>query len=94
MMTMLLETKDMMHKARSANISQHALIEGNVYIDEDAHVDAYAVIKGPAYIGRGVRIGNHALVRQSCVEEGSVIGYGSEIARSYIGPNCMIHHNF
>ncbi|MDP4011652.1 MAG: hypothetical protein Q8P72_05510, partial [Candidatus Roizmanbacteria bacterium] len=50
--------------------------------------------KGPAYIGRGVKIGNHALVRQSSIEEGSVVGFGSEVVRSYVGPGCMLHHNF
>ena len=28
------------------------------------------------------------------IEADSTIGFGSEIARSYIGPRCMLHHNF
>ena len=82
------------HIARTATISKHAVLEGNVYVDEDAHIDDYAIIKGPAYIGKGTRVGNHSLVRQSTVEAGATVGFGSEIARSYIGPNCMLHHNF
>ena len=94
MMQMILDTKDSNHRARTAYISPHAVLEGNVFVDEDAHIDAYAVIKGPAYIGKGTKIGNHVLIRQSSIEAGSIVGFGSEVARSYIGPNCMLHHNF
>ncbi|MDA1316883.1 MAG: sugar phosphate nucleotidyltransferase [bacterium] len=82
------------HVGRSAQISENAIIEGEVYIDEGARIDDYAVIKGPAYIGVDVHIGNHSLVRQSTVEKGATVGFGTEVARSYIGPNCALHHNF
>jgi len=78
----------------SADISPLAVIEGKVYIDANARIDAYAVIKGPAYIGRNTVIGNHSLVRQSMIEEGAVVGFGTEVARSYIGPDCQLHHAF
>jgi NDP-sugar pyrophosphorylase family protein len=78
----------------SAHISPLAVIEGKVYIDANARIDAYAVIKGPAYIGRNTVIGNHSLVRQSMVEEGAVVGFGTEVARSYVGPDCQLHHTF
>jgi NDP-sugar pyrophosphorylase family protein len=41
-----------------------------------------------------VIVGNHTLIRDSIIEADSVIGFGSEVARSYIGPKCMLHHNF
>ena len=94
MMQAILELRSKNHVARSAHVSPHAVIEGTVYIDEGAHIDAFAVIKGPAYIGRNAKVGNHALVRQSSIEEGAIVGFGSEVARSYIGPNCMLHQNF
>jgi bifunctional UDP-N-acetylglucosamine pyrophosphorylase/glucosamine-1-phosphate N-acetyltransferase len=78
----------------SAKISENAVLERKIYVDEGAKIEAGAVIKGPAYIGKNVIIGNHVLVRQSDIEENSIIGAGSEIARSYIGPNCSLHHNF
>jgi bifunctional UDP-N-acetylglucosamine pyrophosphorylase/glucosamine-1-phosphate N-acetyltransferase len=28
------------------------------------------------------------------VEEGSTVGFGSEVARSYVGPGCNLHHTF
>lgn len=78
----------------SATISKTAVIEGNVYIDEGVKILDYAVVKGPCYIGRNAVIGTHALVRSSSIEELAVVGSGSEVARSYIGPSCMLHHNF
>lgn len=78
----------------SAKVSEKAIIEGDVYIDENAIVEAGAIVKGKTYIGRNARIGNNSLVRSSFIESGSTIGFGSEIARSYVGPNCQIHHGF
>lgn len=78
----------------TSRISPHAIVEGAVYVDEGARIEAGAVIKGPSYIGKRVIIGNNALIRQSMVEEGSTVGFGSEIARSYVGPDCQIHHSF
>lgn len=78
----------------TATISQHAHLEGKVYIDEGVVIEAGAVVKGPAYIGKHVMVGNNSLVRQSMIEEKAVIGFSSEVARSYVGPRCMLHHNF
>lgn len=78
----------------SAKISDKATIEGLVYIDDEVVIETGAVVKGPAYIGKKSIIGNNTLVRQSILESGVVAGFTSEIARSYIGPRCMLHHNF
>ncbi|OGK35605.1 hypothetical protein A3A93_02260 [Candidatus Roizmanbacteria bacterium RIFCSPLOWO2_01_FULL_38_12] len=94
MMELFLKNRLKKHHATTARISPQAVIEGDVYIDEYAHIDAYAVIKGPCYIGKSVKIGNHSLVRQSMIESDSVVGFGSEVARSYVGPRCELHHNF
>lgn len=80
--------------ASSAQISAEAKIIGDVQIDENAKINAFAVVKGPAYIGRNVVIGEHTLVRSSIIEENSTVGFGSEIARSYVGPKCNIHHAY
>lgn len=76
---------------KTASVAETAIVDGKVMIDAGAKVLDYAIIKGPAYIGRNVVIGNGALVRESCVEEGSQVGYGSEIARSYLGPMTKGH---
>lgn len=78
----------------TAQISPQASLEGPVYIDEGVKIEAGAVVKGPTYLGKNVVVGNHTLIRQSIIEAGSVIGFGSEVARSYVGPDCMLHHNF
>lgn len=77
-----------------ATISPSAIVEDGVYIDDGAKIEAGAVVKGKTYIGRGVIVGNNALVRSSFIEERSTVGYGSEVARSYVGPRCQIHHSF
>jgi NDP-sugar pyrophosphorylase family protein len=78
----------------SAQISPQATIQGRVFIDQGAKIEAGAIIKGPVYIGPGVVVGNQTLVRQSMIEANSIIGFGTEVARSYVGPKCMLHHNF
>lgn len=79
---------------KSAKIDRSAKIVGPVQIEAGVKIEAGAVIKGPVYIGDNAIIGNHCLVRDSIIEAGCVIGFGSEVARSYIGPNCSLHHNF
>jgi len=98
--TVLAMMEDMFaHHARSfvhesAKVSPQATISGLVYIDEGAQIFEGAVIKGPCYIGKKVIIGNHTLIRHSMIEAEAVIGFGSEIGRSYIGPRCKLHHNY
>lgn len=94
MTEVFLKHKLISHQNKTATISSQAVIEGDVLIEQGARIDAGAVIVGPSYIGRNVRIGSHTLIRQSTIEEGAVIGFGSEVARSYVGPKCMLHHNF
>lgn len=91
---LFLKHKIKKHRSPSAYVSPNAVIEGDVFIDDHAHIDSFAVIKGPAYIGKYAKVGNHALVRQSIIENEAVVGFGSEVARSYVGPKCMLHHNF
>ncbi len=79
---------------RTAKIDRSVKIEGLVQIEAGAKILAGAVIKGPAYIGASTIIGNHCLVRDSIIESDCIIGFGSEIARSYVGPDCSLHHNF
>lgn len=77
--------------AKTATIAKSAIIEGGVMIDEGAKIYDHAVIKGPCYVGRNAVVGNCALVRESCLEENVTVGYGSEIARSYLGPGTKGH---
>lgn len=78
----------------SAKIATNATIEGDVQIGKNVRIFENAVIKGPVYIGDNSVIGNGALVRESCIESDCEIGYNSEIARSYIGPNTKCHTTY
>lgn len=64
-----------------------------VVLEKGARIFEGAVVKN-SYLGKNVIVGNNALVRDSIIEEGSVIGYSTEIARSYIGPHCWFHANY
>lgn len=77
-----------------AQIHPTAVIEGPVQIETGVKIMPYAVIKGPVYLGKQVIVGDHALVRNSLIEANSVIGYKSEIVRSYVGPNNNFHANY
>lgn len=77
-----------------AKVSEKAIIEGNVVIEEGAKVFEGAVIKGPSYIGKNVIVGNNSMVRESILEEGCVAGFNSDITRSYIGLNSWFHTNY
>ncbi|RME43263.1 MAG: hypothetical protein D6796_13360 [Caldilineae bacterium] len=79
----------------SARISERAVIEGNVLIEEGVRVFEYAVVRGPAYIGAGSIIGNSSMVWGGCsLGAGCVVGFGSEIKHSVFGRNVWTHRNY
>lgn len=78
----------------TATIHKTATIEGEVFIGKNVKVGAYCKITGPCYIGDNVIIGDHSLVRNSIVEEESLVGSGCEVARSYLAKGVMLHRNY
>ncbi|MBI5414670.1 NTP transferase domain-containing protein [Candidatus Peregrinibacteria bacterium] len=78
----------------SAQISPHASILGDVVLEEGVKVFDFAVINGPAYIGKNCIIGNHVLVRNSHIGADSLIGHGTEVARSYFLRRVRTHQNY
>ncbi|MFH0943069.1 MAG: sugar phosphate nucleotidyltransferase [Candidatus Beckwithbacteria bacterium] len=78
----------------SAKIHRTAVIEGPVQIEAGVKIMPYAVIKGPVFLGKNVVIGDHVLIRNSLIETGTVVGYKTEIARSYVGPYNNFHSNY
>lgn len=78
----------------NAKVSDKAIVEGQVIIEEGAKVFEGAVIKGPVYIGKNVLVGNSTMIRGSILEEGCVTGFNSDITRSYIGANSWFHTNY
>ncbi len=79
----------------TAKISEHAVIEGDVIIEDGVKIFENAVVRGPAYIGKNTIIGNNALVwAGSHIGENCVVGFSTEIKHSYIGDNCWFHSNY
>lgn len=77
-----------------AQVAPTATINGEVVVSSGAKILDGAIIQGPCWIGPNAIIGNNALVRQSIIEEGAVVGFGSEIVRSYVGAGSDLHHAY
>lgn len=79
---------------KTASIAKSAIIEGNVVIGPNAKIFDNAVIKGPAYIGEGSIIATNALVRESMIGSNCVVGFATEIGRSYLNNDVWCHSNY
>jgi NDP-sugar pyrophosphorylase family protein len=80
------------HIAPSAQVSDSAVIDGQVVLDENVRVFENAVIRGPVYIGANSVVGNGSLVRgYSHIGADCVVGFATEIKGSYIGDGCWFH---
>ncbi len=83
------------HRAETAEVSRHALIEGPVYIGEDVRVYEHAVIKGPCYIGDGCVVGTGAIVREYCdLEPRVTVGPHAEVARCLFQQGASTHSGY
>lgn len=83
------------YTASSAKVSEHAVVTGNVYIDEGAQVMEGAVIKGPAYIGKNAAVGTDAILRNGVdIEDAAVVGARMEIKNSLLSANVTTHSGF
>jgi len=79
----------------TAEISERAIIDGKVIIEDGVRVLENAVVRGPCYIGKNSIIGNNALVRDGChIGSDCVIGHCTEIKHSYIDDGCWFHSNY
>lgn len=80
--------------SKTAEIHLSATVEGPVIIEEGVRVLEHAVIKGPAFVGAGSLVGTNALVLQSMISKDCVLGFASEVTRSYLGEGCWLHKNY
>jgi bifunctional UDP-N-acetylglucosamine pyrophosphorylase/glucosamine-1-phosphate N-acetyltransferase len=78
----------------SAEIAATALIKGPVRIEAGVKIFDHATVVGPAFIGKDSIVANNALVRESMLGERCVVGYSTEVARSFIGDDCWFHSNY
>ena len=79
---------------KSAQISSKAIIKDKVVVESGVKIMEGACITGPCYIGRNSIIGNNSLVREANIGNSCVVGFSSEIARSWIGSGCWFHTNY
>lgn len=77
--------------AESAQVSSAAHLSGDIFVGERVSIAPGAVIIGPTYIGANSIIGHNTLIRGSMLLNQVQIGFGSEVARSYIGDQCSLH---
>ncbi|HLF71312.1 MAG TPA: NTP transferase domain-containing protein [Dehalococcoidia bacterium] len=68
--------------------------EDGVFIGRDVRIMPGAHVVAPALVGHGSVIGHNALVRGSIVSPNCVVGFGSEVARSFLGAGVELHHNY
>ena len=79
------------HVHPEAKLYGEVTILGDVIIEAGAKIFPGAAIVGPAYIGANTIVGNGALVRESHVGPGCVVGHTSEVARSYLERKVNLH---
>lgn len=80
---------------KSAKISDKAVIEGDVVIEDGVRVFEGAVIRGPCYIGKNCVIGNNALIWGGVnLGDNVVVGFSTEIKHSFVGDNTWFHQNY
>lgn len=82
------------YRGRKTIVDKTAIIEGDVYLDDNVKVAAYSKIVGPCFIGKNSIIGNYAMLRESMVGENCLIGGYSEVTRSYFGDRVFLHRNY
>ncbi len=79
---------------RSAQVAKSATLSGNVVIGPNARVMDHATLKGPVYVGEGSVVACNALVRDSMIGSNCVVGFSTEVARSYLNDHVWTHSNY
>jgi bifunctional UDP-N-acetylglucosamine pyrophosphorylase/glucosamine-1-phosphate N-acetyltransferase len=78
----------------TAQISKTAVLNGNVVIGPRVKILDHAVVQGPAFIGADSMVATNALVRESMIGRGCVVGFSTEVARSYLNHGVWTHSNY
>jgi len=80
--------------AKTVKIHRTAQISGKVFLGQNVRVLEYAKLVGPLWVGDNTIIGNHTMVRASHIGANCVIGFNSDVTRSYLGDNVWLHSNY
>ena len=78
----------------SVSLGKNTSIKGHVYLGKNVKVLENVVINGPVYLGDNCVIANNCLIRESMIGKNSVIGFSSEVARSFLHNNVWTHSNY
>jgi bifunctional UDP-N-acetylglucosamine pyrophosphorylase/glucosamine-1-phosphate N-acetyltransferase len=68
--------------------------EDGVFVGRDVRIFPGAYVVAPALLGHGVVVGHNSLIRGSLIGPRCVVGFGSEVARSYLAEGVELHHNY
>lgn len=79
---------------RNVRIAKNSLFSGNVLIEDNVRILENVKIVGPCYIGKNTIIGNNALIRASMIGQDCLVGFATEITRSYVGDQVWFHTNY
>jgi NDP-sugar pyrophosphorylase family protein len=85
------------YTSSSAKLSQTAILDdskGPIIIEDGALIGDFVKLVGPCYIGKDCLIGDYSFIRQSSMEEGSVIGAKTEVVRSIIMDKSSLHFGY
>ncbi|WP_435159744.1 bifunctional sugar-1-phosphate nucleotidylyltransferase/acetyltransferase [Haladaptatus sp. DFWS20] len=75
------------------DVSDQAVLDGEVVVEEGATVKAGVVIEGPALIRSSSSIGPNAYIRgATLVGEGAKIGHSVEVKNSVLSPGATVGH--
>lgn len=77
-----------------AKVDKSAIIKGDVFLEDNVRIMENVKIQGPVYIGNGTIIGNNSIIRESMLGNNCIVGYSTEITRSYIGSDNWFHSNY
>jgi NDP-sugar pyrophosphorylase family protein len=78
---------------RRGKVHPTAVLEGPVFLAEDAVVGPHAYVRGPSWIGAGCRIGHGAYLRgQVVLAPGAFVGHSTEVKRSVFLPKAKAPH--
>ena len=94
----LLDVMDLMLSLWSRGVEspgpEYEQREDGVFVAPDVRIFPGGYVAAPALIGPGSIVGNNALVRNSIVGPNCIVGFGSEIARSFLAGHVELHHNY
>ena len=85
------------YTSSSAKVAQTAILndaKGPIIIEDGARIGDFVKLVGPCYIGKNCLVGDYSFVRQSSMEEDSIIGAKTEVVRSIIMNKSTLHFGY